>query len=67
MQIFLLFSLFGGYIARFFVNLYYTSAVVAQLVEHRLPKPRATGSSPAYRSFIDEQQFLCCSFFCRCA
>lgn len=26
-------------------------AVVAQLVEHRLPKPRVTGSSPAYRSF----------------
>ncbi len=25
-------------------------AVVAQLVEHRLPKPRVTGSSPAYRS-----------------
>lgn len=26
-------------------------AVVAQLVEHRLPKPRVTGSSPACRSF----------------
>ena len=26
------------------------SAVIAQLVEHRLPKPRVTGSSPAYRS-----------------
>ena len=26
------------------------NAVVAQLVEHRLPKPRVTGSSPAYRS-----------------
>ena len=25
-------------------------AVVAQLVEHQLPKLRATGSSPAYRS-----------------
>ena len=25
-------------------------AVIAQLVEHRLPKPRVTGSSPAYRS-----------------
>lgn len=25
-------------------------AVVAQLVEHRLPKPRVTGSSPACRS-----------------
>ena len=25
-------------------------AVVAQLVEHWLPKPRVTGSSPAYRS-----------------
>ena len=33
-------------------------AVVAQLVEHRLPKPRVTGSSPAYRSYSDEQQFL---------
>ena len=39
------------------------SAVIAQLVEHRLPKPRVTGSSPAYRSCIDEQQFYCCSFF----
>lgn len=26
------------------------NAVVAQLVEHWLPKPRVTGSSPAYRS-----------------
>ena len=25
---------------------------MAQLVEHRLPKPRVTGSSPAYRSNI---------------
>lgn len=25
-------------------------AIIAQLVEHRLPKPRVTGSSPAYRS-----------------
>ena len=25
-------------------------AVIAQLVEHWLPKPRVTGSSPAYRS-----------------
>ena len=25
-------------------------AVVAQLVEHRLPKPRVAGSSPVYRS-----------------
>ena len=28
---------------------------MAQLVEHRLPKPRVTGSSPAYRS----NTFLC--------
>ena len=28
----------------------YPFAVIAQLVEHRLPKPRVTGSSPAYRS-----------------
>ena len=34
MQFFLQFYLFGGYLARIFVNLYYTSAVVAQLVEH---------------------------------
>ena len=27
-------------------------AVVAQLVEHWLPKPRVTGSSPAYRSVV---------------
>ena len=26
------------------------NAVVAQLVEHQLPKLRVTGSSPAYRS-----------------
>ena len=25
-------------------------ATIAQLVEHWLPKPRVTGSSPAYRS-----------------
>ena len=25
-------------------------AVIAQLVEHWLPKPKVTGSSPAYRS-----------------
>lgn len=29
---------------------YEKHAVVAQLVEHWLPKPRVTGSSPAYRS-----------------
>ena len=29
----------------------YPFAVIAQLVEHRLPKPRVTGSSPAYRSY----------------
>jgi hypothetical protein len=34
-----------------FVMLKKILAVVAQLVEHRLPKPRVTGSSPAYRSF----------------
>ena len=28
------------------------NAVVAQLVEHQLPKLRVTGSSPAYRSEI---------------
>lgn len=28
------------------------AAAVAQLVEHRLPKPRVTGSSPACRSFV---------------
>ena len=27
-------------------------AVVAQLVEHGLPKPRVAGSSPVYRSFL---------------
>ena len=29
-------------------------AVVAQLVEHRLPKPRVAGSSPVYRSALLE-------------
>ncbi len=33
-------------------------AVVAQLVEHRLPKPRVTGSSPAYRSFVLIQNYF---------
>lgn len=33
-------------------------AVVAQLVEHWLPKPRVTGSSPAYRSGL-HQVVLC--------
>ena len=28
-------------------------AVVAQLVEHWLPKPRVAGSSPVYRSIIN--------------
>lgn len=27
------------------------NAVVAQLVEHGLPKPRVAGSNPVYRSF----------------
>lgn len=27
------------------------NAVVAQLVEHWLPKPRVAGSSPVYRSY----------------
>ncbi len=31
----------------------YPFAVIAQLVEHRLPKPRVTGSSPAYRSKVE--------------
>lgn len=34
------------------------NAVVAQLVEHWLPKPRVTGSSPAYRSGL-HQVVLC--------
>lgn len=39
-------------------------AVVAQLVEHRLPKPRVTGSSPAYRSFpINLQSVIPFAFF----
>lgn len=50
MQFFLQFYLFGGYLVRIFVNLYYTSAVVAQLVEHQLPKLRVAGSSPVCRS-----------------
>ncbi len=29
-------------------------AIVAQLVEHRLPKPRVTSSSLAYRSTMDQ-------------
>lgn len=28
------------------------NAVVAQLVEHGLPKPRVAGSSPVYRSIV---------------
>lgn len=28
-----------------------SDAVIAQLVEHWLPKPKVTGSSPAYRSY----------------
>ncbi len=28
----------------------WSNAAIAQLVEHRLPKPRVTGSSPACRS-----------------
>ena len=35
-----------------------SNAVVAQLVEHWLPKPRVTGSSPAYRSGL-HQVVLC--------
>lgn len=30
-----------------------SDAVVAQLVEHGLPKPRVAGSSPVYRSIGD--------------
>lgn len=30
---------------------YIKNAVVAQLVEHGLPKPRVAGSNPVYRSF----------------
>ena len=32
------------------VPLYWFDAIVAQLVEHWLPKPRVAGSSPVYRS-----------------
>ena len=34
------------------------NAELAQLVEHWLPKPRVAGSSPVFRSFIMEQQFI---------
>ena len=34
----------------FHISLFSFFAVVAQLVEHRLPKPRVAGSSPVYRS-----------------
>lgn len=34
---------------------YEKHAVVAQLVEHWLPKPRVAGSSPVYRSIIIEK------------
>ncbi len=37
----------------------YPFAVIAQLVEHRLPKPRVTGSSPAYRSLIISRLHFC--------
>ena len=33
-------------------------AVIAQLVEQRLPKPQVTGSSPAYRSGISAKFFF---------
>ena len=39
------------------------SAVIAQLVEHRLPKPRVTGSSPAYRSRDVVQGFVALRYF----
>ena len=32
------------------IPLQYVHAVMAQLVEHWLPKPRVAGSSPVYRS-----------------
>lgn len=32
----------------------YRFAEVAQLVEHRLPKPRVAGSSPVFRSFENQ-------------
>ncbi len=31
----------------------FSNAVIAQLVEHWLPKPRVAGSSPVYRSYKD--------------
>ena len=37
-------------------------AEIAQLVEHWLPKPRVTGSSPAYRS--EKMMAYKPSFFC---
>ena len=32
----------------------HTFAVIAQLVEHWLPKPRVAGSSPVYRSMCSD-------------
>ncbi len=39
-------------ITNFAVEIGKTNAVIAQLVEHWLPKPRVAGSSPVYRSKI---------------
>ena len=35
------------------------NAVVAQLVEHWLPKPRVAGSSPVCRSMVNEIYRFC--------
>ena len=36
------------------------NAIVAQLVEHWLPKPRVAGSSPVYRSYLKIRGLGCC-------
>ena len=38
------------YKCRKYYNFALSNAIVAQLVEHWLPKPRVAGSSPVYRS-----------------
>lgn len=38
-------------------------ATIAQLVEHWLPKPRVTGSSPAYRSMKNSHLRNCKRLF----
>lgn len=49
------------------IPLYYkNNAVVAQLVEHGLPKPRVAGSNPVYRSQIEWGEDVSPLFYVYC-